>query len=152
MTEVERSFLVSSPPGPVGDGSLIRQAYVAIDGQVEVRVRERDGRYRLTVKTGSGMERGEIEVAIERTEFDHLWDSSDGRTITKTRYELPVAGFTAELDVFAGALEGLMLVEVEFADVEIARHFAPPGWFGREVTDELGWSNQSLAVHGRPDS
>jgi len=39
---------------------------------------------------------------------------------------------------------------VEFGSEDEARAFAPPSWFGREVTGEAGWSNSALARHGLP--
>ena len=53
-------------------------------------------------------------------------------------------------DRYEGALEGLVTVEVEFPTEEEAARFEPPGWFGRELTGEPGWSNAALARHGRP--
>jgi CYTH domain-containing protein len=35
-------------------------------------------------------------------------------------------------------------------DAGTAERFEPPAWFGREVTGESAYKNQSLACHGRP--
>ncbi len=47
---------------------------------------------------------------------------------------IPHGGLEIELDVYAGALEGLLVAEVEFATEADAREFEPPEWFGDEVT------------------
>ncbi|MBN8867391.1 MAG: CHAD domain-containing protein [Solirubrobacterales bacterium] len=57
----------------------------------------------------------------------------------------------AELDVFEGDLAGTSVVEVEFSSERAARRFRPPSWFGRELTGDRAWANQSLAVAGLPD-
>ena len=58
---------------------------------------------------------------------------------------------TAEVDEYAGALDGLVVAEVEFADEETARGFEPPAWFGRELTDDWRYANRSLAGDGMPE-
>jgi CYTH domain-containing protein len=60
-------------------------------------------------------------------------------------------GHVAEVDLYAGALAGLCVVEVEFSSETDAAAFIPPAWFGRELTGQRGWNNAALARHGRPD-
>jgi adenylate cyclase len=152
VPEIERTFLVESVPGDLGSGVPIEQAYLARDGPVEVRVRRTPERCQLAVKSGGGLERSEVEIDLELAVFDELWELAPHRRITKTRVRIPIgSSLVAELDSFTGALEGLVLVEVEFPDTIAATDFRPPGWFGSEVTDHPGWSNASLAEHGRPD-
>jgi CYTH domain-containing protein len=57
---------------------------------------------------------------------------------------------TIEVDVYSGALEGLVVAEVEFDDPWGAESYVPPYWFGREVTADSAYKNRSLALHGRP--
>ncbi len=152
MTEVERTFRVERLPDELGAGSDVRQAYVALDGEVEVRVRQRDGRCTLGVKGGAGLSRTEVEVHIDAGRFDVLWALASGRTVEKVRHEIAVGDLTAEVDRYRGRLEGLCLVEVEFDDEAAAGAFEPPPWFGPEVTDEPGWSNAELASTGSPPS
>jgi adenylate cyclase len=71
--------------------------------------------------------------------------------VEKTRYEIPYGAHLIELDVYSGALEGLVVAEVEFGSEEESARFDPPDWFGSEVTDDVRYSNRSLAVHGRPE-
>ena len=147
--ERERKFLVAGDPPIEGDGDHIRQGYVAIDIHVAARVRERSGAEPvLTIKAGSGATRTELEWILEPERFDALWPLAEGRCIDKTRYEAPLGDHTAEIDIFGGDLEGLRLVEVEFADEETMAAFEPPEWFGPEVTDDDSYSNARLAVDG----
>ncbi len=149
--ERERTFLVADMPDLPDEGTRIRQGYLAIDGDVQVRIRDREGVGRtLTVKGGRGGTRTEEEVPVDGERFERLWQITAGRRIEKTRYVIPVGGADAELDVFAGELAGLVLVEVELDSEEAMAAFEPPPWFGSEVTDDDGYSNASLAVEGRP--
>lgn len=149
-TEIERRFLLDEMPLGPGAGVRLRQGYLALDGDVAVRVREAGAEHRLTVKGGDGLRRTEVELPIAPEEFEALWRLTGGRHIEKTRYRVPVGEHVAEVDVFAGPLEGLMIAEVEFDGDEAAAEFAPPAWFGREVTGEREWGNAALALHGRP--
>jgi adenylate cyclase len=149
--EIERKFRVDVDHAPpLGEGTRLRQAYVAVDGDVEARVRDKGGTYLLTVKGGRGVERTEVEIEIDAASFDELWRLAPDRRIDKVRHEVPVDGHTAEVDLYAGALDGLAVVEVEFDSRQAADGFEPPPWFGDEVTGDPRWSNAALAADGRP--
>jgi adenylate cyclase len=151
--EIERKFLVNVAPDPAGlaGATTLRQGYLAIEGPVEVRLREADGTTTLTVKAGRGVARTEVEAELDDADADELWAHVQGRVLDKVRHRVPLSDdAVAELDLYRGPLEGLVTVEVEFPDEASASRFEPPEWFGRELTDEPGWSNASLARHGRP--
>lgn len=59
--------------------------------------------------------------------------------------ELRQKQYTIELDIFHGALEGLIYAEVEFPSVEEATAFRPPSWFLREVTEDGAYTNAALS-------
>ena len=150
--EIERKFLVVEPPPDLAEhpGERIEQGYLAIapDG-VEVRVRRRAGQATLTVKSGPGQVRTEEELAIDAPRFEALWQLTEGRRVSKTRHEIPLAdGAVAELDVYDGELDGLLTVEIEFGSLEASERFAPPPWVGRELTGDKRYANQSLALEG----
>lgn len=159
-TEIERKWVAvaGAPVDVLGQPgvttSRLRQGYVALDGDVAVRVRIADEvRAWLTVKAGGGLARTEVEVPIELADADDLLAHSEGRMIDKVRHVVPLPdGLVAEVDVYAAALDGLCTVEVEFAGVGAADEFVAPHWFGRDVTGDPAWSNAALALHGRPDS
>lgn len=152
MVEIERKFRVARVPDDevLGPGAGLRQGYVAVDGDIEVRVRNEDGACTLTVKGGRGLERAEVEIAIGQGDFDELWTLAGDRTIEKTRHRIPIGTLTAELDLYAGRLAGLAVVEVEFASRADAEGFVAPDWFGAELTGRAGWSNAALARDGVP--
>jgi CYTH domain-containing protein len=152
-SEIERKFLVAELPGDLEahPSEPIEQGYVAIDGAVETRLRRRGGRALLTIKSGSGRVRVEEEFEIGRRRFESLWPLTEGRRVTKMRYELPGPdGLTIELDRYTGELDGLVLAEVEFESEAASDDFDPPAWFAREVTDDLRYANRALAAEGVP--
>jgi CYTH domain-containing protein len=145
--EIERQFLVDRLPQLPEEYELLRQGYVALLPEIRIRqIGERH--FRLTVKRGAGLVREEWETEISQQEFDHLADRLCPGTcmIEKRRYKIPLAdGLVAELHVNTGHLSGFNYVEVEFSDVEGAKKFVPPTWFGREVTDDVRFSYGTLA-------
>ncbi len=152
-TEIERKFIVDElPPRDVlAAGIRIRQGYLALDGDVELRVRIADGDANLTVKVGSGLRRIEVEAPISAEEAEALWPHTSGRRIDKVRHRVGVGlQLVADVDVYEGDLAGLVVVEVEFHSDISSAGFDPPAWFGREVTGQAEWSNAQLAQHGRP--
>jgi CYTH domain-containing protein len=153
-TEIERKWVVNDAPseGDLGPGTSVRQGYLARDGDVEARIRFAGDEPTLTIKAGKGLERTEVEVSLPTADAEALWSHTDGRRIEKVRYRVPVGGFVAEVDLYAGALAGLCTVEVEFPSRAEAEAFEPPDWFGREVTGDGAWSNASLAERGAPFS
>ncbi len=148
--EIERRFLVDEIPPGLPSGTSVRQGYVAIDGDAQVRVRAAGDVRTLTIKGGTGRERVEVEREIDEDEFSALWGLSAGRRVAKERAVLPIGDLRVEVDVFGGDLAGLVIAEVEFDSSAAADAFDPPPWFGREVTGRPEWGNASLAVRGRP--
>jgi CYTH domain-containing protein len=151
--EIERKFLVSTPPADLGrwPATRIEQGYIAVDPDgTEVRLRRRGADSVLTIKQGAGRTRVEEEIEIDAERFDRLWPLTEGRRVEKTRYMIPAGDLCIELDVYSGALCGLVIAEVEFPDERAADAFRPPEWFGREVTDDPRFKNQRLARSGMP--
>jgi adenylate cyclase len=148
--EIERKFLVDELPHELGDdfGDAIDQGYLAIgeDG-VEVRVRRYRGATTLTVKSDGGLARVEEEISVSESCFQSLWPLTEPRRIQKRRRRIPTDdGLTIELDVYGGPLEGLVVAEVEFDSEQASESFAPPPWFGREVTEDAGYKGKALAM------
>lgn len=152
--EIERKFLVEELPGWLEECERveIEQGYLAIDADAEVRLRRAGEELTLTVKRGAGEDRGEYEVALSPEQMDLLWEACAGRWLRKRRYAVRLdEDLLAEVDVYAGGLEGLRVAEVEFPSAERAAAFRPPDWFDREVTGVRRFANQALAVEGMPE-
>jgi CYTH domain-containing protein len=151
-TEIERKFLLDELPPALAFAkrTAILQGYLALDGDTEVRLRTGSKPPRLTIKSGRGEVRTEVELDVAGPDAAALWELTDGRRVEKTRRRMRIGGAEAEVDEYAGELQGLVVVEVEFADEDAARAFEPPAWFGREVTGEAAYANRSLSVDGLP--
>ena len=152
--EIERKFVLAAEPPRLGarEHARIEQGYLALDGNgTEVRVRRKGDARVMTIKSGSGLVRAEEEWPLEPERFDALWPLTEGRRVVKTRYLVPLdGGLTAEVDIYEGALAGLMTAEVEFESERESEAFAPPEWLGREVTGDARYANRTLAVSGAP--
>jgi adenylate cyclase len=151
--EVERKFLIPKAPGWLAScrSEELEQGYLAIEADdCEVRVRHSREQAVLTVKRGSGLERTEVEVKLGQEQFDALWPLTDARRVSKRRHHVPTDFGRLQVDVYRGALEGLIVAEVEFDEDERPQDFEPPDWFGEEVTGNRRYANKSLASRGAP--
>lgn len=144
--EIERKFVPKMLPEKLDtfEHHNIEQGYLSTSPVV--RVRKSDDEYYLTYKGGGMMAREEYNLPLNRESYNHLIAKADGNIITKTRYLIPLADkLTAELDIFEGAFQGMLLVEVEFSSVEEAQNFTPPEWFGEDVTYDKRYHNSYLS-------
>lgn len=149
--EIERKFLIKNLPENLENFTHyeIRQGYISTDPTI--RLRQQDDKYILTVKSAGLMKKQEYELDLTADQFNRLWEKTEGNTIEKTRYVIPLNnGLKAELDVYKGFLSGFINVEVEFPSTKEAILFDIPNWFGQEVTQDPRYSNSSLAKFGKP--
>jgi adenylate cyclase len=151
--EIERKLLVDELPGDLDAWSAQRleQGYLAITDEAEIRIRRGGDDAWLTVKSAPGLSRVEEELPLDAGAFARLWPLTEGRRVVKVRHTREATpGVVFELDVYEGALAGLITLEVEFASEAAANAWKPPAWAGRDVTGDKAYANQTLAVHGRP--
>ena len=146
--EIERKFLVRRMPDALEQfpHADIWQGYlVTAPGGVQVRMRKAGAKHSLTYKRGRGNTREEREIELTPEQFAVLWPATEGRRLTKTRYDVPLGDRVVEIDVYTGKHEGLVVAEVEFADEQSAREFQVPDWLGKDVSHDRRYSNQLLA-------
>ena len=147
--EIERKFLVEeSDWESMGEGTVLRQGYFPTEGKTVVRVRLVGGKAFLTIK-GPDTDRGrlEFEYPVPPGEAEEMLVQLCRRPIIeKTRYKIPHAGLTWEVDVFHSDNEGLVVAEVELSSP--AQEVELPPWVGREVTGDPKYGNASLV--GQP--
>lgn len=150
--EIERKFLVESDAwrAEVTGQRRIRQAYLSRNGGMSVRIRLIDEREaKLTIKSGDkavagALSRAEFEYPVPIEDARAMLDLRVGRILDKTRYLVPAGkGRTWEVDVFAGAHEGLVVAEIELESADEVVEL--PGWIGREVTGDPRYANAALA-------
>ena len=146
--EIERKFLIKELP------DLSQYSYVDIEQgylstQPVLRIRKKNDKYILTYKGAGLMAREEIEADLTKEAYDHLKEKIDGHLISKRRYLIPLDPYTIELDVFSGHMTGLIMAEVEFPDIASADSFAPPAWFGKDVTSDSRYHNSNM-IFGNP--
>lgn len=146
--EVERKFLVKDDGWRAGvDRSIsIRQFYLAITADRSVRVRISDMvRAKVTLKFGAGLrERDEFEYDVPLHDALSMLEFAVGSVIEKTRHHVRHNGYLFEVDVFAEALDGLIVAELETPETVAADLL--PAWIGREVTGDQRYSNAVLAL------
>jgi CYTH domain-containing protein len=143
--EIERRYLVRVDPAiwaRLGEGHHFRQGYVRT-GSRAVRIRTGEPRGAvLTLKSGKGVRRREVETIVCPEVAEGLLEASGRRVIEKVRHRIG----PWELDRFEGALEGLVLLEIELEDEDDPVPGPPDGvTVIREVTDDKRFTNSVLA-------
>ena len=144
--EIERKFLVAKIPDEIEKylKKELVQGYISIDPAL--RLRRSDNEYFFTFKNGKSLVREEFECPLTQKQFENLWKIVNGNEITKDRYFVPLEnGLVAELDIYHGRLSSLATVEVEFESVDHAMAFIAPDWFGKDVTDDIRYTNANLS-------
>ena len=149
--EIERRFLLRDglPDGiDVRTPSDIADRYI-IGGRLRLRRMQTGGEieYKFckkypTDRTSAGLI---TNVYLTRDEYAVL-AALPGHDLLKRRYRIDVDGQTFAIDVFGGALEGVVLIEVETTTPEASAAIAPPHWAGCEVTDDVTFTGGHLAV------
>lgn len=148
--EIERKFLLKRLPKNLEKyrHHEIEQGYLAVERRsgVQVRLRRKGSAFSLSCKREGKKGREEREITLRAAQFRVLWPATEGRRLSKIRYEVPWKSFTVEIDVYRGRHEGVIVAEVEFESEKSRDAFVPPEWFGREVTGEARYSNVVLAL------
>lgn len=154
MQEIERKFLVKrdgSFKAMASSHSVISQGYMSCKGAT-VRIRLRDDKAYLTIKGPSydgGMSRYEFEREIPVADANEMLKLCRGGVVEKTRWLVPFAGHTFEVDEFHGVNEGLLFVEVELQSGD--EEFERPPFLGPEVTGNRHFYNSHILVDPYPN-
>lgn len=143
--EIERKFIVRSDAWHAQScrSAAIRQSYLPAVAGITVRVRQSDGRFRLTYKTERiGISRGEVEIAILPVHAAWLFSLCPYPAIEKQRHHVIDQGRVWHVDVFLGRHDGLVIAEVELDHP--SQSFPLPDWVGEEVSLDRRFSNSNL--------
>lgn len=145
-TEIERKFLTQANTdwAALADSSQqLAQGYLSTNAQAVVRVRIAGEQAFLTIKGKTeGISRAEFEYSVPVVEAKAMLALCQQPIIEKTRYLIPQGSLCWEVDVFAGANQGLVVAEIEL--VSEAQAFTRPDWLGEEVSGQLRYYNSNL--------
>jgi len=143
--EIERKFLLKSDAwrSRVG-GVTYRQGYLSTVPERTVRVRLAGAHAFLTVKgITKGHSRLEFEYPVPVADAEEMLALCEGPLVEKTRYEIPHAGKTWQVDEYHGDNHGLILAEIELTSED--EKFEVPEWIGTEVSGDSRYYNSNLA-------
>lgn len=140
--ELELTFLAKEIPKEI-DGItaiLLVDYYLPEDSEhPKLRIRNKAGDYEITKKIPiSGTDSSaqtEHTIKLTKDEFEALRASSK-RMVEKDRYNVTIAGYPAEVDVFKGKLEGLVLIDFEFDSYENQAAFVKPAVCLADITQD----------------
>lgn len=142
QVEHELTFLATDLPPELTASTPERivDVYVPSDPaqHPRLRLRRRGERFELTkklpVRAGDASAHRELTIPLTAEEFEEL--AVGDRRVEKVRHQAEVQGHRVEVDVFTGALAGLVLIDVEFGSRAELLGYAPPDFFGPDVTQE----------------
>lgn len=171
--EIERKFLIKELPENLEQYECLHMEQAYLCTEPVVRVRQENDNYYMTYKGSGLMAREEANLPLTKESYEHLAEKADGLVIKKDRYVIPLEdpdfmlqaltlqGITPkqaatmtkdlilhiELDIFKSP-SGLIMAEVEFPNIELARAFVKPSWFGEDVTNNKAYHNSNMSKGG----
>lgn len=146
--EIERKFLVANTSyrSQATTRYEIVQGYLCKDKDRTIRVRIRDARAFLTIKSSNqqtGITRFEWEKEIDVADARELIKLCMPGIIEKTRYIVPGEnGLKWEIDEFHGRLDGLTLAELELESEN--QPYEKAAFVGEEVTGDPRYYNANM--------
>ncbi len=147
--EIEHKFLLANDDWRkhVSHSVKYRQGYLSSQATSSIRVRISDEHAWLNIKTATiGTHRHEYEYEIPISDANEILDNLCGKPlIEKTRHFVTNDGNLWEIDEFEGESQGLIVAEIELD--ETGQSFSKPSWLGMEVTGDLRYYNNNLAIH-----
>ena len=142
MIELELTYLAKSLPDNLSScpTKKITDYYVENGTtHADLRIRKNGNTYEFTRKSpvadNDASKQTETTILINETEFESL-SQANVRKVEKTRYYFEHEGRTAEFDVFAGDLEGLIVIDFEFESEAEKAAFMMPDFCLADITQE----------------
>lgn len=141
--EFELTYLASAFPASLGEENSTEMVDVYFPDNPLVhprlRLRQQGNKYTLTKKQplddSDASAHLETTIRLDQAEFEALRMASN-RRVEKRRYKIPIDGRNAEVDVFQGELEGLVLIDFEFSSRLEMDSFNAPSVCLADVTQE----------------
>ena len=141
--ELELTFLAKRIPSEIESVTPTRIVDIYIPDTSEhshLRLRQKGDKYELTKKTpiqdGDASAQLEQTINLSKLEFEAIAVISQKRVV-KDRYRVMLGNREAEVDVFRDELQGLVVIDFEFATpAEKARFVAPADVVLADITQE----------------
>ncbi|MBW2972725.1 hypothetical protein KY359_06845 [Candidatus Woesearchaeota archaeon] len=141
MIELEKTYLAKKLPEGLAEcrKKEIIDIYIPKSHpHPKLRIRKNGDRYEMTKKepvADDASQQEEQTIILTEEEFSSL-TKLDGKKTHKIRYHYPYEGRMAEIDVFQGALKGLIVIDFEFDTEEDKDAFMMPDFCLADVTHE----------------
>ena len=147
--EIEHKFLLANSAWreQITRSVKYRQGYLNAQATSSIRIRISDDHAWLNIKSATiGAYRHEYEYEIPLPDANEIITTLCRKPIIeKTRHFVINDGNTWEIDEFDGDNQGLCVAEIELS--ETGQSFSKPPWLGEEVTHDLRYYNNHLAIH-----
>ena len=142
--EIERKFFIETEISPdLGEQKLIKQGYILLDKNKQLRVRVIDHKAFLCLKYTKNKIRDEYEYEIPLIYALEILSKCKYKLEKIRTTLLPHNGnYVIDIDTYPN---GLTVAEVEFKSQEDCDAFKPIDWFGPEITGVKEYSNITLA-------
>lgn len=153
MTEFERTYLAKIVPPEIHTTMPLRiiDIYIPDDApnapRAVLRLRRNGDNYEITKKTPISDDlsiQTEQTIPLTRDEFESLMGGHN-RRIEKDRYDVTIDGRAAQVDVFSGGLDGLVVIDFEFSREADKDAFEAPDCCLVDVTQERFIAGGELA-------
>jgi CYTH domain-containing protein len=141
--EYELTYLAKELPPELHQALPTRMVDIYIPGDMAVhpvvRLRKKGNAYEITkkqeVSSNDYSTMTEQTIPLSKAEFEAL-ASGNNRMVEKDRYNVILDGYPAEIDVFSGELDGLILIDFEFFNEAAKSEFKAPACCLADVTQE----------------
>lgn len=141
--ELERTLLLKYIPDEIRNVQPCEMVdvYVPDDPKKhsQFRIRQNGTKFEITKKiplsNDDASKQTETTITLSTDEYNCLVKASTKR-VTKHRYKTTYNGYTMEVDIFSGDLEGLAVVDFEFESEEAMEAFEPPDFCLADITQE----------------
>jgi adenylate cyclase len=140
--EIEKTYLAKFLPNNLVKckSKEMLDIYIPKESKhAKLRIRKSGDSYVITKKSviseGNASTQLEESIKITPEEFKAFLKIG-GNIIKKTRYFYPYKDYVAEIDVFAGKLKGLVLIDFEFKNHKQLKDFVMPDFCLIDVTEE----------------
>jgi adenylate cyclase len=147
--EIEHKFLLANDDWRQSVQKSVRykQGYLCSHPTSSIRIRIADNQAWLNIKSATiGTQRLEFEYGIPLADAEEIIATlCDKPLIEKTRHFVPNDDLTWEIDEFEGDNQGLVVAEIELS--KAGQSFPKPAWLGMEVTHDLRYYNNNLALN-----